>query len=106
MNDRIILGFFLYLVIASFTIGLMPDELFSGSVATDLDQDELRAELNEAPTGFWDNMGYIYKVGSFMFIPITITGIPALLGLILTLFHFVIFVMTGIYITKLVRGVS
>ena len=106
MNDRIVLGFFLYLLIASFTIGLLPDEFFSGSTPSDLDEDELKGALEESPTGVFDSIPYFIKVTQFMFVPISITGVPTILGLIIQLFHLIIFFTTGVYVAKLIRGVT
>ncbi len=106
MNDRIILAFFLYLIIASTTIGLLPSAFFTGTNPNDLDVDDLTGDISANPTALTTQLSFFGKMIRYMFVPIVIDGIPVILAIILQLFHTLIFVMSTIYFAKIIRGVS
>ena len=106
MNDRIFLGFFLYLLLGSVIMGLLPSEFFTGTRPVPLDVDELTGDLPASPTSVTSQLTFFGKVMRFMFVPIVISGVPMLIGIILELFHLLAFTITVIYAWKVITGGS
>ena len=106
MNDKIFLLCFLYLLIGSTAIGLMPDSFFSGTRPTDIEPDDLTGDIATEPASITTQMTFFGKFLRYMFVPIVISGLPAILALIIETVHLIIFIMTSIYVVKLLRGIS
>ena len=88
----------IYLLVGSLVFGFLPDDFFNGTVG-DLDIDE-KADAD----GY--NFGFFGKVISFLFVGLTINGLPLFLSLVLNIMNLMMTVMVTVWTVNKVRGVS
>lgn len=107
MNDKIFLVCLFYLFMGSTLIGLMPDEFVSGvSTPTTIKATDIDGNINSSYGVVTKGSTFLGKFLSFMFIPISISGIPTLIGLILQVINLFCIFFSVIYVYKLIRGIS
>ena len=98
-SDNIMYFLIVYLLLGGFFFGLMPDSFFSGTVAEFDDP-------NNPTTGVYESYSFISKVATFLFIGITINGLPTVLAGILNIFNIMSIIMATVWGINKFRGVS
>ena len=97
MNDKYFFACFIYLVIASTLMGVMPDSFFSGSSGTipTLNTDDIDGSVSA-----------FTKIAKFLFVPFAIAGIPTLIGVIIGFINLMCAIVGSIYIYDKLRGIG
>ena len=89
MDDRYFFACFIYLVLASTFISLMPDSFFVGSSGTTpiLTTEDIDGGISG-----------IRKIATFIFVPFAISGIPAIFSLFIGLLNILCAIVGSIFI--------
>ena len=87
MDDIIVFAAILYLSVASFTIAVLPDDLFSDPVVG----------------GFADWSSPL-EIAAFLFVPIAIPGIPIYFSFPIMLLNIFCLFIGGLFVYNLIRG--
>ena len=105
MNDSMFLLCLIYLVLASAFIGFMPDEFFTGSAPNSLDNDELKGDVDGTLDVVTGSTSFFGKVLVFLFIPIVLSGVPAIITWFLSLINMFCIIVVFIYLYNKIRGI-
>ena len=88
----------IYLLVGSLLFGFLPDTFFNGTVG-DL-------SIDDKPDTDGYNLGFFGKVVTFLFVGLTINGIPTFIALILNIMNLMMSIMVTVWVVNKVRGVS
>lgn len=112
MDDKYFFGAFIYLFIIFTAAGALPSSLWTGSY-TSLQtgsnySDTIQADLNETatPTNALEGSSFVLRLGTLLFVPFIIPGIPALLGTFLAVLNYLCVFVGAIFIYDKIRGIG
>lgn len=108
MNDAMFYSTMAYLLIFALFAGILPSSFYTGSTA-DLSSNDIQGALNVdeiSSTSEPVSLGFITKSLIFIFVPITISGMPIVLAGLLQIINLIILFGSGIWIYNKVRGIG
>ena len=108
MDDKIFLGVLTYIMLSTLISGFLPNELYQGTKYQDTSDEFLEQYGTDdaALEGTREQIGFFRKIVTFLFAAWSIEGIPALIGVVITLINLISFLVGAVYVYDKVRGIG
>ena len=108
MDDRIFFGVLFYLIASVSLVGLMPSDFYTGTSYTSETEGNIRSTIDSGSptTSITENLNFMQKMLTFLFVTWSISGIPAFFSLIILILNIFSIVIIVIWIYDKVRGIG
>lgn len=108
MNDGWFFGVLIYLVSSVLIVGAMPSDFYSGTSYTAQTEDNIRQTIDSGSTAdsTIEQLSFMQKILTFLFISWSIDGIPFLIAVIITMLNLFSIIVIVVWIYDKIRGIG